>query len=1021
MKFKGFVLLLVAVFTLACPLAPAAAAPPELAALPPGVSPAPAMNGPSPAVASPALEAVESVHGTPAFLRGALGCPGGADPALGARRFLDANRALLRLQNPDNDFALKTVSTDGLGLSHVKFGHTWRGIPVWPEEVIVHLNPQGFVYCFNGDFREIALDTAVPAVSASAAAATAETAHPCPAGVRSAASLVVYAFLTDTPRLAWEVELTPARLHPYRFRVFVDAHTGAILNSVNEVPSGYATTSTGVLIHNSQSVTLNTWHDDDGYTYLVDASKPMFPGTLDPATLRGTLAAFDGSGGVAGAAVIRDPNGDNIFNDSIQVAAGGTAAYHMSRTWDYFRNTHNWNSADNAGGPILMMVNNVADPDNATCADPNHFYFGSGGTSFYNLAAAVDVVAHEFTHGVTQSSCNLVYQYQPGALNESMSDVFGSALDNNWLLAETVIRPETGAAALRNMADPHNGHAPGSPFWQPAHMSEYVSTTSDYGGVHLNNGIPNKAYYLAATAIGRAKAERIYFRALVHYFTQSTDFKGGRAGLEQAAVDLHGNGSAEHQAIQSAFDAVGITAGTAPSTDSHLYFPLGVNFTHHGKTFNASVWIVNPGDAAATYTLNCYTAQATAAGSTGARSLAAHAMEGWTLPANSLLGVLTSDRRLIGVCDHENADRHLSVATTPAEIFTSATFVPHIPYSDTGWFSVCGVGNVSTAQSSVIFADNADKGAAFNLGTPNSGAFFDFEAMYDQLYGYMPNPTALGGLWGAFFNFDLGQNKALDPNLVGAEIFGVKSGYDCAGLNLDPFVSQTLLFSHIANPPLGWWTGIAFVSLAVDPDTGDGVTTHPILVTAYSSGGQVLKQTLTGIPYLGKQAYLAHTWTVGGQRVIPDEAVWVTVASTSAGHPITGYELFGLLSPPAGVDSLAGLEAAKFVGQKLIFPKIVNGNAQGDGYVRWTGIAVINPNASTANLTYRLYSSSGALVATRNRAVGPYLRDIGYAGDLFGVGDFLGWVVVDSSLPITGFELYGYQDNRSLAGATVFY
>jgi hypothetical protein len=88
--------------------------------------------------------------------------------------------------------------------------------------------------------------------------------------------------------------------------------------------------------------------------------------------------------------------------------------------------------------------------------------------------------------------------------------------------------------------------------------------------------------------------------------------------------------------------------------------------------------------------------------------------------------------------------------------------------------------------------------------------------------------------------------------------------------------------------------------------------------------------------------------------------------------------------------------------------------------VRWTGIAVINPNASTANLTYRLYASNGALVATRNRAVGPCLRDIGYASELFGVGDFLGWVVVDSSLPITGFELYGYNDNRSLAGVTVF-
>jgi hypothetical protein len=199
------------------------------------------------------------------------------------------------------------------------------------------------------------------------------------------------------------------------------------------------------------------------------------------------------------------------------------------------------------------------------------------------------------------------------------------------------------------------------------------------------------------------------------------------------------------------------------------------------------------------------------------------------------------------------------------------------------------------------------------------------------------------------------------------------------------------------------------------------VTTHPLLVTATSAAGQVLQQTLIDIPYLGKRAYLAHTWWAGGERVIPDDTVWVTVSSLLEGHSITGYELFGLENPAGGVDSLAGLEAAKSLSQRLLFPRVENADGYGDGLLRWTGIAVINPNAASANLTYRLYSWTGALVKTVNRSIGAYRKDVGFASDLFQIGNFWGWVTVDSTLPVTGFELYGYQDSRSVAGVTAFY
>ncbi len=979
-----------------------------------------------PAVLVPqSITAAKSAYGTPMYLRGALGAITTEDPVAAATSFLKTFRGLLKLEDVDNDFQLLTTSRDDLGMSHVKFQHVYSGIPVWPEQVIVHVNTLGQVYCFNGIYQNIQLDEINPKVSSKEAADIASLAHPCPMDVESNTQLVVYNFRAPMPTLAWEVVLHSITAFPYSYRVFVNALTGDILNSIDEIYRGYPTTSTGYLIPTGGYVTLNTWHHDDGRTYLIDASKNMFPGALDITTREGTIAIGDLSYGILSAYIVSDPNFDNVFDDALNIAAAGTANYHMSRVYDYFYNTHNWTGFSNTSGSITALVNDPYDPDGASYRlAENSIYLGMGASRFYNLAAALDVIAHEYTHGITFATCNLVYQYQPGALNESMSDVFGVSVDNaNWTLGESVLLPNIeGATALRNMADPHNGQPTTSPYWQPAHMSEFKSlpASQDNGGVHINAGIPNKAYYLTASSIGRSKAERIYFRAWINYFTANTDFSAARLAIEQAAIDLHGNNSAEHNAVKSAFDAVGIAGGAGPADDCFLYFPLAANFVYFGKTFNNTLWIINTQDKTVNYALDLYDWQGAGAGSTGNRTLAAHAMEGWLMPGNSSMGIATADGRIIGICDHKSPDGYVAVATTPAEIFTNAIFIPHIPSTYPVWFSLCSIANVTDTASDVMYLDNDDKGALFDLAAPYSSTLFDFELLYMDLYGELPDPAELGGLWGFFVNYDLDLQKVLEPNLVGTEIFGLKGANDSAGLNLDPFVGRTLLFSHIANPSQGWWTGIAMVSLSVDPDPNDAVTTHPILITAYTEAGEMLKQTVTEIPYLGKMAYQAHTWLVGGQRVIPDDADYILASSMQEGYSITGFELFGLQNPPAGIDGLAGLEAAKFVSQRLLFPRVANGNALGDGLQQWTGIAVINPNAASANLTYRLYNMNGNLIQTRPKTIGPYMKDIGFANELFSIGDFWGWVSVESSLPVTGFEVFGYQDYRSIAGVTAF-
>lgn len=156
--------------------------------------------------------------------------------------------------------------------------------------------------------------------------------------------------------------------------------------------------------------------------------------------------------------------------------------------------------------------------------------FGDGdGEIFGDFTACVDVIGHELTHGVTQFTAGLQYQDQPGALNESVSDVFGSlvkqhslgqdAAHADWLIGAGLLAPGIQGVALRSMKapgtaydDPRLGKDP-----QPAHMRDYVDTTDDNGGVHINSGIPNHAFYLLATALGGQawdRAGRIWYDAL---------------------------------------------------------------------------------------------------------------------------------------------------------------------------------------------------------------------------------------------------------------------------------------------------------------------------------------------------------------------------------------------------------------------------------------------------------------------------------------------------------------------------
>lgn len=258
----------------------------------------------------------------------------------------------------------------------------------------------------------------------------------------------------------------------------------------------------------------------------------------------------------AGQAAIGDPAADE--------AAAGVAA-----TLSMYAEVYGRDSFDGAGATVSSSVHYDKAYANAFW-DGTQLVFGDGdGTVFGRMTQAVDVLGHELAHAVTERTAGLRYQGQSGALNESLSDVFGSCVKQrvlgqdagqaDWLIGAGLFLPGIAARGLRDLAapgtaydDPALGKDP-----QPAHVDDYVETTDDNGGVHLNSGIPNRAFQLAAVAIGGSSAQgagRVWFAALTGGLDPGADFATFAAATVAAA--------GEHaDVVTAAWSTVGITPG----------------------------------------------------------------------------------------------------------------------------------------------------------------------------------------------------------------------------------------------------------------------------------------------------------------------------------------------------------------------------------------------------------------------------------------------------------------------------
>jgi Zn-dependent metalloprotease len=247
-------------------------------------------------------------------------------------------------------------------------------------------------------------------------------------------------------------------------------------------------------------------------------------------------------------------------------------------TWKLYQ-SFGRNSIDGHGLQLVSSIGYGDHYDNAFWDGQGMRYGAGDGILFNDFTVSLDIPGHEMTHGVTQYTAALEYHGQPGALNESVSDCFGSMVKQmaagetvdkaDWLIGQGLFTPAVHGRALRDMLNP--GTAFDDPQIgkdeQPANMSGYVSTDEDDGGVHTNSGIPNRAFALTCLRLaGLVPGAEfswqggglILYDVLTQRLTPTSDFPTVARAMVEAAGSRWGQGGPAQKAVESAYKDVGL-------------------------------------------------------------------------------------------------------------------------------------------------------------------------------------------------------------------------------------------------------------------------------------------------------------------------------------------------------------------------------------------------------------------------------------------------------------------------------
>lgn len=515
--------------------------------------------------------------------------------------------------------------TDNIGFTHFKYQQYYDEIKVQGGEYIIHKKGED-ISSISGNFydnlnintiptisEEQAFDYAIREIPASQYAWEAKN-EKRPKGEIIIAPLKGN-FEKDNFRLCWKFDVSTSKPKISSFSVFIDANNGQVVNKISLINNEDAT-GVAYTLYNSNPVNITTdyYWDWIGYEYrLQETARPIR--TYDSGFLLEIALASDYE------------DDDNYWNYSgdDNTLAGCHVHWSMEQVYDYYQTNFNRNSYDNNFGYIESYVDydfsqtNTYLNQNASW-NGTYFAFGDGGPNA-DYVAGLDIVAHEFTHAVTQFTAGLIYQNESGALNESFSDIIGASIEYyvygtgaNWLHGEDAFNftdcdRSLQNPNLKNQPDTYNGT-----YW--------YTDANDNGGVHTNSGVQNYWFYLLSeggngnndlgnnynvSGVGIEKAAQIAYRALAYYLTSNSNYYSSYAATMHAAIDLYGEGSNEYLATKNAWYAVGIGEPQECTATNTLTAQSG-NFADNSGTgnyqnFTYCKWLIQP-PGATSITLN---------------------------------------------------------------------------------------------------------------------------------------------------------------------------------------------------------------------------------------------------------------------------------------------------------------------------------------------------------------------------------------------------------------------------------
>lgn len=492
----------------------------------------------------------------------------------------------------DHKFTPKSLMIDGDGTQHVRFTRTYKGLNVVGGDFVVHrlgnissttlnkISNKSAVVKNSGSStpttgsEKINLDI-VPKITAQTALENARSKFIGQLKAIKSPQLIVFNH-NKSPTLAWEVEVvgTKPNRTPSNLRMFIDAQTGTLLNRWEKI---HTVAATGKGFHSGavkiEAQLLN------GFYRLMDSTR----GNSQTGDMKGQEDGWFEHPKV----VPPFAQKSSVFGDFKPQTLATTAAdvhFGALASWDYFLKVHGRRGLRNDGRGILSRFNYGVNYANAFYhPDCDCLTYGNGDGSSVNPLTALDVTVHEFSHGVTRYSADLIYEGESGGLNESTSDIFGTLAElyfnlpsdrPDYLIGEKIMMPNiVPNNALRTMYKPSlDGISPDC-------YSEEVQKMD----VHHSSGIGNHFFYLLAEGsapaapmpesptcdgsaimgIGRGKAGKIWYRALTAYMTSSTDYSGAKFATLRASHDLFGVNAPETMTVGAAWAAVKLP-NTAP-------------------------------------------------------------------------------------------------------------------------------------------------------------------------------------------------------------------------------------------------------------------------------------------------------------------------------------------------------------------------------------------------------------------------------------------------------------------------